>query len=276
MSRGRLRNRPRFVDDVVEIVGGSAFADDVEQIAMLARGRIDPFAGRALPLRRLQPHEHGSARRVADVADEPVGALAATVGQIVAAHRLGISARDGAPVRMLNRTSAALQDQRDPPLLAGPSRVGLWEATRRRCREGRPPRHPQLRPRATISSIAVSLSIAAVSSIAALRPDGSESRLRRTMRRVAGRAQRLGQPSRAGEQMLRLRGHLAFLERLDAARVLLAARLADGVEDARLGHAAEEIVDARRPARRGDVERERLGETIGVGDRPAAVGSRPR
>ena len=55
------------------------------------------------------------------------------------------------------------------------------------------------------------------------------------MLRTAGRAQRLGQPSRAGKQMHCLIGHVALLELLDAPRLVLAACFANGVEDARLG-----------------------------------------
>src|SRR3546814_4506170 len=47
----------------------------------------------ALPIWRiLQPHIHRAARRVAYVADEPVAALAPASGQVVAAHRLGLTA----------------------------------------------------------------------------------------------------------------------------------------------------------------------------------------
>ena len=39
---------PRLVGDVVEIEKAAAFADDVEQIAVLAGGGVGPFAGRPL------------------------------------------------------------------------------------------------------------------------------------------------------------------------------------------------------------------------------------
>ena len=57
---------------------------------MLAGGGVGPFAGRSLR-RLLQPDEHRAARRVARVADQPVAALAPAIGEIVAAHRLGLA-----------------------------------------------------------------------------------------------------------------------------------------------------------------------------------------
>ena len=41
--------------------------------------------------RPLQPNEQRAAGRVANVADQPISALAATVGKIASAHRLGIA-----------------------------------------------------------------------------------------------------------------------------------------------------------------------------------------
>ena len=59
---------------------------------MFAGRGVGPFAGGALAgFRSLEPHEQGAAGRVADIADQPVAALAAAVGEIVAAHRLGIA-----------------------------------------------------------------------------------------------------------------------------------------------------------------------------------------
>ena len=91
-DRGRLRKRRASVGDVVEIDKAAALADDVEQIAMLAGRRVGPFARRTLAgFASFQPDEHGAARRVPHVADQPVTALAATVGEIMTAHRLGIA-----------------------------------------------------------------------------------------------------------------------------------------------------------------------------------------
>ena len=56
---------------------------------MLAGGGIGPFAGLSLG-RVPEPHEHRAAGRVADIANLPVIALAATVGEIMAAHYLSL------------------------------------------------------------------------------------------------------------------------------------------------------------------------------------------
>ena len=83
---------PCFIRDVGEIGEAAAFADDVEQIAMLAGRRVSPFAGRTLAsLRPVQPDEEGAPRRVTDVANQPVAAFSPAVGEVVAAHRLGIA-----------------------------------------------------------------------------------------------------------------------------------------------------------------------------------------
>ena len=93
----RLRSRqaekvPGLVGDVAEIDKAAALADDIEEIAMIAGRRVGPFAGRALAgFRSFQPDEQGAAGRIPHVADQPVAALAAAVGEIMAAHRLGIA-----------------------------------------------------------------------------------------------------------------------------------------------------------------------------------------
>ncbi len=83
---------PGFIGDVGEIGEAAAFADDIEQIAMLAGRRVGPFAGRTLArLRPAQPDEEGAPWCVADIADQPVAAFSPAVGEVVAAHRLGIT-----------------------------------------------------------------------------------------------------------------------------------------------------------------------------------------
>ena len=95
--RRRLRVRARqaqeaarLVGDVMEIEKAAALADHVEQVAVLARGGVGPFAGRSLR-RLLQPDEHGASRCIADVTDQPVAAFAPAVGEVVAAYRLGLA-----------------------------------------------------------------------------------------------------------------------------------------------------------------------------------------
>ena len=83
---------PCFIDDVGEIGEAAAFADDVEQIAMLAGRRVRPFASGALAgLRPVQPYEKGAPWCVADIANQPVAAFPPAVGEVVTAHRLGIA-----------------------------------------------------------------------------------------------------------------------------------------------------------------------------------------
>ena len=83
---------PCFIDDVGEFGEAAAFADDVEQIAMLAGRRVGPFASGALArFGSSQPDEQGAPWRVADIANQPVAALPPAVGEVMTAHRLGIA-----------------------------------------------------------------------------------------------------------------------------------------------------------------------------------------
>ena len=88
----KAEKSPCFIGDVEEIGEAAAFADDVEQIAMLAGRRVGPFAGRPLArFRSSQPDEKGAPWRVADIANQPVAAFPPAVGEVVATHRLGIA-----------------------------------------------------------------------------------------------------------------------------------------------------------------------------------------
>ncbi len=92
LGRWQAEKAPCFIGDVGEIGQAAAFADDVEQIAMFPGRRVRPFASGALAsLRSSQPDKKGAPRRVVDIADQPVAALPAAVGEVVAAHRLGIA-----------------------------------------------------------------------------------------------------------------------------------------------------------------------------------------
>ncbi len=74
-------------------------ADEVEQIAIQADGRIRPFsAARAGEL-----HEQAAARISLDIAAGPVTALAAAMGKIEAADRLGVR---GQPPRKLGSANS--------------------------------------------------------------------------------------------------------------------------------------------------------------------------
>ena len=48
VSARQAQEAPRLVGDVVEVEKAAAFADDVEQVAVLAGGGVGPFAGRSL------------------------------------------------------------------------------------------------------------------------------------------------------------------------------------------------------------------------------------
>ncbi len=59
---------------------------------MFAGGSIGPFAGGApAAVRPCQPNEQAAAGRVSRIADKPIVAVAAAVGEIMAAHRLGLA-----------------------------------------------------------------------------------------------------------------------------------------------------------------------------------------
>ena len=59
---------------------------------MFAGRRVRPLASGPLAgFGPVQPHEEGAPWRVADIANQPVAALPPAVGEVVAAHRLGIA-----------------------------------------------------------------------------------------------------------------------------------------------------------------------------------------
>ena len=70
----------------------AAAADQVQQIAVLAGRGIAPFAGGAgTAVGTAEADIKAAPRRVVDVAGDPVTAAAASVRQIMAAHRLGLA-----------------------------------------------------------------------------------------------------------------------------------------------------------------------------------------
>ncbi|BBB94820.1 hypothetical protein BE61_02300 [Bradyrhizobium elkanii USDA 61] len=59
---------------------------------MFGRGSISPMpSGARSGFRSAEPDEHRPAGRIADVAHHPVAALAPPVGQVMAAHGLGVT-----------------------------------------------------------------------------------------------------------------------------------------------------------------------------------------
>jgi hypothetical protein len=81
----------RFDKDVGEAIIPAAQRDEIEKIAILSRAAIRPFSGCAFAGQwPEQADVEAASRRVGDIANDPVAALAASVGKIVAAHGLGI------------------------------------------------------------------------------------------------------------------------------------------------------------------------------------------
>ncbi len=98
----KAQESPSLVSNVVEICQVASFANDVEQITMIAIGGIRPFASSTFAqVRSFQPDEQRSARRVSDVADQPVAPFTAAVREIMAAHGLGIAREALSQVRGL-------------------------------------------------------------------------------------------------------------------------------------------------------------------------------
>src|SRR5262245_27236916 len=66
--------------------------DEVEEIAVLASSSVGPFAGRALPaVGACAANEKAAARRVRNIADNPVSTPAMAQREVMAAHGLGIT-----------------------------------------------------------------------------------------------------------------------------------------------------------------------------------------
>ena len=83
-----------FLEHVGEIAEPKAFADDVEEITVGAFGWILPFASGTLARSGAgEAHEHRAPGRVADIADLPIVALSAPVGEIGSADSLGLLAK---------------------------------------------------------------------------------------------------------------------------------------------------------------------------------------
>ena len=102
--RGRLRKDRASSSTSRQTLQLAIQSDEVEQIAMLAGGGISPFAGGAFPaVRSNEADEQAAAGRVPDVADQPVATPAAAVGEIMAAHGLGITREAARQVGGLRR-----------------------------------------------------------------------------------------------------------------------------------------------------------------------------
>jgi hypothetical protein len=96
--RGRWQGEKaaRFVHGLAEIAQVAVKTDQVQEIAMLAGRSVGPFAGRTRAgIGSAKPHVEAAARRVHDIADDPVMPLAMSVGEVMTAHGLG-GAREAA------------------------------------------------------------------------------------------------------------------------------------------------------------------------------------
>ncbi len=90
--RRQTKKRARLVEGVAQAVETAIERNEVQKIAMFARGGVRPLAGCTLAaVRSAQADEEAAARSVGDIADQPVSAFAMAVGEIMAAHRLGIA-----------------------------------------------------------------------------------------------------------------------------------------------------------------------------------------
>jgi hypothetical protein len=79
----------RLLQHVAEGVEPAGAGDEVEEIAMLPRGEINPAPASALAaVRPGEPHHQAAARGVVDVADAPCVPFAATIREVFATHRL--------------------------------------------------------------------------------------------------------------------------------------------------------------------------------------------
>ena len=113
-------------------IAGSV-ADDIEETAMVAGGCIGPFGG---PAGASKADEEGLAAGAVDVADDPVAAFAAAVGQVVPADGFGLGREgcgDGRGGRGggLHDCVLPVEGSREngPPACAGARVARLWKGS---------------------------------------------------------------------------------------------------------------------------------------------------
>ena len=83
--------RPGFGQKIGKAGDPGSLADDVEEIAMLARGAVGELASSARPRRGPgQPHEERAAGVVLKIAHDPVGSFPPSGGKVGATHAFGI------------------------------------------------------------------------------------------------------------------------------------------------------------------------------------------
>ncbi|BBB14043.1 dihydroorotase [Sphingopyxis sp. FD7] len=87
----------------------AARGDDIEKIAMIAAGGIGPFAsGPKTVGGARKANVKAATRRIMDVTDQPIMSLAASMGEISAANRLGIVGKASRDLRCRTRHGGLL------------------------------------------------------------------------------------------------------------------------------------------------------------------------
>src|SRR5260221_196362 len=120
IEAGQTEKTTTLRNDVMENDEARGFSDDVEQIAMLARRGISPFAcGPPAGARSTEANEHGSPGRVANVADSPVAADTSSIREIVAAHAFSLLGKAAREIRYLRGHGRAPRRRR-PAVAGGP------------------------------------------------------------------------------------------------------------------------------------------------------------
>jgi hypothetical protein len=90
----------RFIQGIPQRAQAFVGSDQIEQIAMIAGRGIGPFAGCALAVvGGAQADIEAAAGIVVDVADQPIASFAPAIGEIVTAHRLGLSRETACQLR---------------------------------------------------------------------------------------------------------------------------------------------------------------------------------
>src|SRR4030095_5697562 len=90
--RRQGQERACLLEGIAQPVETAAERNEVQKVAMLAGGGGSPLSGCTLAmLRAAQADKQAATLSVGDIADQPVATLPVAIGEIVAAHRLGIA-----------------------------------------------------------------------------------------------------------------------------------------------------------------------------------------
>src|SRR5262245_12219848 len=101
-GRGRLRKDR--ASSSMQTLQPAVQGDEVEEITVLAGSSVGPFAGSTLPVvGPYEANEQAAARRVRNIADDPVATPAIALREVMAAHRLGITRETARQIGGLRR-----------------------------------------------------------------------------------------------------------------------------------------------------------------------------